>query len=155
MKRFKISLRNGESVSYDISALVVFLTFSVVIASIKTPLNSLYAKAVAIVLNAKAIGEYVIYNGVAFQITNLCLGLIEMGAVLILFFFDRKLQRAVIPLILVFLFNFLRILISIIFGYEFLFRVLFEFSIVLIWLIFRNDFRLKLVNFRILPTSRR
>ncbi len=153
--KFKISLRNGENVSYDISAFVIFLTYSIIISSIDTPLNVLYARLISILIHAKFVGQYIIYNGVAFQITNLCLGLIEVGAILFLFFIDRKLSRSVIPVFFVLMFNFIRIIISILFGYEYLFRFFFELSVPFLWLIFRDDFSLKFVNFRIFPASRR
>ncbi len=155
MRKYKISLRNGESVSYDISAFILFLTFSIIVSSINTPLNSIYAQLISFLIGGKAIGDYVLLNGVAYQITNLCLGIIEMGALALLFFFDRKLRKVWIPMILIFIFNLIRIVASILFGHEPIFRFLFELTVPLLWLVFRNDLCLKLVNFRILPTARR
>ena len=141
--------------SYNIAAFLMLLTFSVIVASIDTGINSLYAKLIAISIGGEAIGNYVIYNSSAFQITNLCLGFVEAGALVFLFFLDRKVSKVFFPLLILFGLNFLRIISSILFGYEFVFRVLFELSVFLLWLIFRNDFSLEFVNFGVLPTSRR
>ena len=149
LKKYKISLRNGESVSYDFAAFLIFLTFSVIVASMNTPLNDIYAKAIAISIGGIAKGAYVIYNSTAFQITNLCLGLIEVGAILLLFFFDRNLKNSIIPIFLIILFNYTRIILSIMVGYEALFRVLFELSVFGVWLLFRNNLRLKFIHLSI------
>ena len=146
LKKFKRSLKIGEGEILDVAILIIFSTLFLILVNLDMyNLSVAYSKMISSILNVKSFSNVVIYKGNAFQINKYCLGIFSYLFVTFLFILYRKINiYLVLSLIVLFLLNILRIVVSIVFSNHFYFlhdivgNLLMILTSIFLWIFFIN-----------------